>query len=1217
MLEQARLVKCLVLGQALFAGLVPTSPAYPLELPQWDERCFCSDGLNLEPEDQSVGWSSTESICSIGHATDCSECSRQRKCATISTLAGNGAEGFHGDCRTVGGDVCSTADKASLAFAVSLAIDEQDNLYIADQGNNRIRMMDIKTQTIVTIAGNGQYGFSGDGGNARNALMRQPEGVAVKPKVNVTEDGVGREIYFSDFKNQRIRKLVREALGWKIYTVAGTGTMGDNPLCDDGCNALTEATLWNPRALAFSSQQDLYFVDSGSHKIRKLSNTSLGDPSGQPYILSTFAGQNDWPSSSSTLTSFKGTLQAALPGHYKVKNENLQIRSLYFLTIDRHDKLWFIDTDNNRIFVSPLQTWSSIRYNGDFGGFQRKFVAADFLTDSETIPQEEDRQALAPEVAGGLEVWLPIEFESLLKNGQDEGVLFQVETQDDRLMENYSYWTYASPQTADSWCEKMLTYSGFGDERDCSAISAQFARFSSLTGLCVDQADNIYVVDAGASQIAYFEQPLPVLIDPKALPGNAKTAMNSCPCMKQWILEADGPLFGVTYLSELKPEQCAQNPSLTGPGGFGAAKNCTTTNYCGQVPGFGPSYPEICLIDTKADRSCDGLVWNFCGHEDKNFKVSWRTLPGAAILGNEKRFATTTPMTFSQIDQMTPYMTEDLWLTNNTAYWWSSERTEESSMPSGYFLNRVSVLVGYVAHHNDIDTTKCGGDYCCGLPKLPDSRSAALQADSSLCQFLSSQNITVVKDSVTPATLADKIYKVDMLWAELESLRTDQADTTGKENEEYRLVDLCKARCALDSTCSGFMARQAADSTEPRAISWGQPCVFFTENYPLNVFSLDRNKRMFDSSGNLNMSDPDKLLQAYDAFQGVENPKTRLTGSIDGVYVGTSSAIYPGVAITSSDVISRGSDGAKEALLLETCKDRCLENTECVGIAYPGCYLLRKTPVADTEANSPPGHFKPKLVFVKEFSSPKVKEAAGKAQVKSYYGDGDVIGQSLLARPQSCVVDSKGDLIVSDTWNQRIRRIAGYNPDCLALGGVRHGEAEAQAYMDAVNAVQASCDNASDPDMRDLYAVVQEQVLEKRNLTLVKSHFCSFGSSPNASFMEVNYTNNMIVLCKLCAEVVGPRPSVCPWETLCSCRSALVQVASTLVYQSCADQSAYVDAWHRWVTAYITCWTSSTADAAQWLVDNIKRTQLLSFLQSLSDDLVDETNSSNATNGTR
>lgn len=79
----------------------------------------------------------------------------------IATIAGNGNNGFSGD----GG----SATDASLSAPAGVAVDGNGNLHIADTGNNRIRMV-TSASVIRTIAGTGEAGFSGDGGDSSAAL---------------------------------------------------------------------------------------------------------------------------------------------------------------------------------------------------------------------------------------------------------------------------------------------------------------------------------------------------------------------------------------------------------------------------------------------------------------------------------------------------------------------------------------------------------------------------------------------------------------------------------------------------------------------------------------------------------------------------------------------------------------------------------------------------------------------------------------------------------------------------------------------------------------------------------------------------------------------------------------------------------------------------------------------------------------------------------------
>ena len=108
----------------------------------------------------------------------------------ITTVAGNGTQGFAGD----GGPATS----AKFFFPGGIAIDSANNLYIGDQGNNRIRKVDAGTGVITTVAGTGTGGFAGDGGAATRAQINSIVGTAL--------DSAGN-LYISDFGNSRIRKV--------------------------------------------------------------------------------------------------------------------------------------------------------------------------------------------------------------------------------------------------------------------------------------------------------------------------------------------------------------------------------------------------------------------------------------------------------------------------------------------------------------------------------------------------------------------------------------------------------------------------------------------------------------------------------------------------------------------------------------------------------------------------------------------------------------------------------------------------------------------------------------------------------------------------------------------------------------------------------------------------------------------------------------------------
>ena len=96
-----------------------------------------------------------------------------------------------------------------------MAVDSDNNIYIADANNHRIRKVDAATGNITTVAGDGASGYGGDGGPATAAQLNAPRGVAV--------DGDGN-IYIADVNNERVRKVT--ASTGVITTVAGDGTSG-------------------------------------------------------------------------------------------------------------------------------------------------------------------------------------------------------------------------------------------------------------------------------------------------------------------------------------------------------------------------------------------------------------------------------------------------------------------------------------------------------------------------------------------------------------------------------------------------------------------------------------------------------------------------------------------------------------------------------------------------------------------------------------------------------------------------------------------------------------------------------------------------------------------------------------------------------------------------------------------------------------------------------
>ena len=156
------------------------------------------------------------------------------------------------------------ASAAQVSYPYGVAVDASGNLYIADSNNFRVRMVSA-SGTISTVAGNGTCCFSGDGGAAKSAEMDSPTGVAV--------DAAGN-LYIADRYGERIRKV---SAGGTIGTVAGNGGYS---FAGDG-HAATSAEFRYPQGVAVDASGNIYIADSGNARIREV------NPSG---IISTLVG---------------------------------------------------------------------------------------------------------------------------------------------------------------------------------------------------------------------------------------------------------------------------------------------------------------------------------------------------------------------------------------------------------------------------------------------------------------------------------------------------------------------------------------------------------------------------------------------------------------------------------------------------------------------------------------------------------------------------------------------------------------------------------------------------------------------------------------------------------------------------------------------------------------------------------------------------------------
>jgi sugar lactone lactonase YvrE len=168
----------------------------------------------------------------------------------ITILAGTGTQGFSGDN--------GLATAAQLDSPQGLAF-TSNTLYIADTHNHRVRRVDLTTGIIITVAGTGTAGYSGEDALAGNAALNLPTALTV--------DILGN-LYLADTANHRIRKI--DAASKRITTIAGNGTQGYS----GDAGPATAASIDSPTGIAVDALGNLYIADTHNHRIRKIASST-------------------------------------------------------------------------------------------------------------------------------------------------------------------------------------------------------------------------------------------------------------------------------------------------------------------------------------------------------------------------------------------------------------------------------------------------------------------------------------------------------------------------------------------------------------------------------------------------------------------------------------------------------------------------------------------------------------------------------------------------------------------------------------------------------------------------------------------------------------------------------------------------------------------------------------------------------------------------------
>lgn len=277
----------------------------------------------------------------------------------LETVAGTGEKGYSGD----GGPPLM----ATFNQPHEIRFDRQGNLFVVDMSNHVVRMIDFRNQKVSTVAGTGKPGYSGDGGKADNAQLKNPHSIQFGPDGN---------LYICDIGNHVIRRV--NMVTMEISTFAGTGKAGktpnDSPLVGTPLNGprsldfdthgnlwlatregnqvfrldlqakrifhvagtgasgfagnggpALEAMLKGPKGIALDAQGNIYLADTESHTVRKVDSKT--------GILDVLVG-----------TGEKGDGPDGDPLH-------CQLNRLHGIFVDTDGSLWIGDSENHRIRV--------------------------------------------------------------------------------------------------------------------------------------------------------------------------------------------------------------------------------------------------------------------------------------------------------------------------------------------------------------------------------------------------------------------------------------------------------------------------------------------------------------------------------------------------------------------------------------------------------------------------------------------------------------------------------------------------------------------------------------------------------------------------------------------------------------------------------------------------------------------------------------------------
>ncbi len=249
---------------------------------------------------------------------------------------------------------------------VGVVFDRDGNLYFSESGAARVRRIEKKTGLLVTVTGTGQPGFSGDGGRATAATLREPGDLAFD------KDG---NLYIADLGNRRIRRVDRKS--GIIDTFAGTGT----PIFTKDGSPAKETPMGRPSGIVFDTAGNLFVVESFAGRILRIDaktgvvSTLVGNGTTELHPDAKKGTDTGLPVPSSARITSKGEIVFSVTGQHILMKVNPATGEMTWvagtgipgysgdggparkaklsqpaaIAIDRDDNIWFVDWDNNAV----------------------------------------------------------------------------------------------------------------------------------------------------------------------------------------------------------------------------------------------------------------------------------------------------------------------------------------------------------------------------------------------------------------------------------------------------------------------------------------------------------------------------------------------------------------------------------------------------------------------------------------------------------------------------------------------------------------------------------------------------------------------------------------------------------------------------------------------------------------------------------------------------